>query len=472
MTALVTWVWQGTIVAAVAGSLVQLIPHLNAATRYVIWWIALVMVIIHPWTFSVVPPEAMLTTAGAAAAGRVLLVLPSPPPGVSSAALVLWLSVVGFRIVQIARGMFLIQQLKRHSRALDPELELRLRMWSSVRETGRRPELRVSRRARGACALGFRRPVILLPDSLLGALSDEELDQVVMHEHAHVMRRDDWSRLFQCVVASLVGLHPVLWFIGTRIDLEREAACDDDVVTRTGAPQQYARCLTRVAAVILGPERTDYTIVPTAIGPSAMLRSRITRLLNAGSDRTPRLKWIVAAGSLVTLAVAVVGSDHIPPLVAFTENQASVPAPAPKAVHTGTPMLQLEAAPVTATRVTPRGTTHPRTTTRVAARSVPAADTTRGISDGALSTASFAPLALIDRRPLDLSGTQAPWPTVPVVLERLPARAESPRTDGAFRMIGARAARAGLSIAGHARGLGEAVSQSLVATADRVTQEF
>ena len=100
----------------------------------------------------------------------------------------------------------------------------------------------------GACALGLGRPVILVSRSVADALSDESLDEIVMHEQAHLDRYDDWSQLLLAVVGSLAGLHPAVRFLARRLDVDREAACDDRVVSCTGAARRYASSLLTVAA--------------------------------------------------------------------------------------------------------------------------------------------------------------------------------------------------------------------------------
>jgi beta-lactamase regulating signal transducer with metallopeptidase domain len=325
MTGLVTWIWQGAIVAAVGALLAHTLPRLNAATRHVIWWVALAMVIVHPWTPSVVPPDSRLAGAGAAAT-RVLLWLPAPPPWVARAVIAAWVVVACVRLFQLVRGVALLARLKRHSQPFPRDRERRLEMWSSIAQSRwRRTSLRVGEQRSGACALGLWRPVILVPRSLLETLSDADLDLVVMHEHAHLGRYDDWSRVLQCAVAALVGLHPAIWFIGRQIDLEREAACDDHVVARTGAPGRYAQCLMQVAAVALKLRRPNATVIPAMASSTAMLRVRIDRLLDVHRESAPRLKWIATAGSAAALAMAVVGSDRMPPLIAFARADAAAP---------------------------------------------------------------------------------------------------------------------------------------------------
>ncbi len=466
ITDVVMWVLQGAVVAAVAALLVRVLPRLNAATRHVIWWIALVMVVVHPWTPVNVTSPSVLTTAGAAAAGSRLLVLQSPPAWAVGAALLVWLSVVSLRLVQVVRGGLLVRRLKQESRPLGAEREHRLEMWNSVRQAGRRPALRVSSRVSGPCALGLGRPMILLPEALAGVLSDEELDQIVLHEHAHLMRYDDWSRLLQSLVASVIGLHPALWFIGRQIDLEREAACDDDVVSRTRAPRQYAGCLARAAAAVLESERYACAVIPAATGSSAALRTRITRLLDDRHDRAPRLRWIAAVLSGVALAMAVVGSDHIPPLVAFIDVHPDVPSPSDYRESRVAPLRPLsDAAPMVPGRA-PRRPARARLSAAVAVSASPQA--TRG-DEGTAVAAS--PLSLIDRRVISLDAEALL--VAPVERTAPPPVGATPvRTGQLFRMIGGRAARVGTAAADRARGLGEAVSSSVVTAANRAAQKF
>ena len=64
--------------------------------------------------------------------------------------------------------------------------------------------------------------------------------------------RDDWINLLQKLSLVVVPLNPVLMWIERRLCLERELACDDDVLRLTKAPKAYATCLTNLAEHRLG----------------------------------------------------------------------------------------------------------------------------------------------------------------------------------------------------------------------------
>jgi hypothetical protein len=95
--------------------------------------------------------------------------------------------------------------------------------------------------------IGFFSPRILIPEELFARLTTAEFGQIVLHEVGHLRRGDDWINLLQKLSLVLVPLNPVLLWIERRLCLERELACDDDVLRLTKAPKAYATCLTNLA---------------------------------------------------------------------------------------------------------------------------------------------------------------------------------------------------------------------------------
>ena len=130
--------------------------------------------------------------------------------------------------------------------------------------------------------LGLTSPSIAVAPVALGALSDEELDQIVVHEWAHVHRRDDIARLVQRMIVAFAGLHPAVWWIDRQLHLERETACDDWAVNATGSARALAVCLTKLASLPGRP--SDTVLVPAALA-SSELTTRVVRLLEGAATR-------------------------------------------------------------------------------------------------------------------------------------------------------------------------------------------
>ena len=324
MSILVTWLWQGLVVAAAAAVVLRCVPRASADTRHAACWATLVAVVCIPITLVAVravaagSPEAVVSSADAAdaaAIGAGAIVLPAGPAWVGMACVVAWVLTSAAGLMRLAWRWRAARHLARRSSPFDACRAGRLTLWSRARTTADRPAvLRVSDDLAGACAIGFRHQMILVGRRLAASLDDGALDLIVLHEQAHLARRDDVLQMVQAGVLALAGWHPAVWWLSRRIDLEREAACDDYVLARSSAASQYAAALLQAAAA--HGQRTPAVALAATTRPSA-LRERVRRLFDAGRRRgRPR----PLAALVLTWPMAVVaGAPQLAALVVFAE---------------------------------------------------------------------------------------------------------------------------------------------------------
>jgi len=126
--------------------------------------------------------------------------------------------------------------------------------------------------------VGWRRPKIVLPQSLSGALTEVELQAVIDHELAHVARADYPVNLAQTVIERLLFFHPALRWLSREVRVAREYCCDDLAATASrGGALAYARALLRLEEIRIPPA--------VALGVTGGdLFARVQRLLD--SDRS------------------------------------------------------------------------------------------------------------------------------------------------------------------------------------------
>jgi hypothetical protein len=224
-----------------------------------------------------------------------------------------------------------LRRARRLCRSLPEDRAARLPHWTRLRDARRKVMLGVSEEVRTAAVLGLGSPAIALSPILLRELSDEDLDRVVVHEWAHVQRRDDVARLVQVIARAIAGWHPAVWWIDRQLHLERETACDDWAVNVTGSARAYAACLTRLASLTVAG---DGLVAPAALSSSDLTR-RVVRLLDPHRSRsTTRSLATTALVSPVIVAVAV-GIAGVQLVASATREpeptraMASLPAPAP-----------------------------------------------------------------------------------------------------------------------------------------------
>jgi beta-lactamase regulating signal transducer with metallopeptidase domain len=252
-----TWLWQGGAVTLAVLATFHALPRLNGATRYAIWWSALGAIGALGLRTVATGVEAGALTVSAAArtgaeAGAIdapLLFVPSAPGAFIAVLFGVWTAIAIVRFVRVLAGIHAVHTMRNRCRAFPSDVEAQLPLWLEVRGQGRATRLMVCDGVPGASVLGFFNPYIAVPSAMFAGLTRDELDQVILHEHAHVQRWDDWLRLAQEVLRSMLWIHPAALFIARQMDLEREIACDDSVVARTGLPKVYARCLTQAAEV-------------------------------------------------------------------------------------------------------------------------------------------------------------------------------------------------------------------------------
>jgi hypothetical protein len=174
----------------------------------------------------------------------------------------------------------------------------------------------------------LRKPFIVFPSHLLDVVSTAELDQILLHEYGHVQRRDDWARLVQTMLQAALWLHPAARWIGSELNLEREVACDDWVVSRTGAARTYAGCLSRILENRRGS--TDTVLIPALFGRTPDVLKRVERLLNPRRTVTPNLSF-AACGVAVCIIAASAANLRAVPLIA----EINVTVPTPRAAGVG-----------------------------------------------------------------------------------------------------------------------------------------
>ena len=109
-----------------------------------------------------------------------------------------------------------------------------LRRLSGAVEIPRNLQLLVSPDTDIPVVMGWRKPAILLPPSFVQDLSSEEMETVIVHELAHIQRRDYPMNVAQAGVEALFFYHPVVRWISRQIRREREHCCDD--ITLVGSP--------------------------------------------------------------------------------------------------------------------------------------------------------------------------------------------------------------------------------------------
>ena len=275
--------WEGAAIVAIAYLVNCCVPQRNATTRYAVWFATLLALVAVPVLTVLSNAGALLLTAlqPHAVAGehawRISL-LPAQPlvrgaAGFFTPALrwipALWLLGAGACSARLGASLARIARIRK--RAIPSQTAA---------------DVLVSADVAIPIAVGFRNPAIIIPKTLFETLAPADLDRVIAHERAHLRRHDVPGNLVQRLVEAILFFNPWVHFAGRNLTLERESACDDWAVRKTGDPGEYAAFLATLARRVCQTRAPLAT--PSALGSRHELVERIERLAGCRAARTYR----------------------------------------------------------------------------------------------------------------------------------------------------------------------------------------
>jgi hypothetical protein len=230
--------------------------------------------------------------------------------------------------------LFAIQLCRTATPWTGPQIEALIR--EVVQRFGRQVSVRAAENslATGPLLVKFRTPIVVFPAGFADSLSREELQSVLAHEVAHLVRCDlAWNAL-SASIHCLLYFHPLIWLAHRRSRQEQEMACDELAITRLAVEcHDYASMLVKVVEQLSRPQQSKVAIVAVA----SSYRSLSRRLLAMNRIRAlSRRETVLAA---LTMCLIIVGLI-IPWRVVPQEAKPTSPAGNKKAIdHPPNPQL-------------------------------------------------------------------------------------------------------------------------------------
>lgn len=311
VTRIVDCLLEGTVIFAVAALIAGLSRRQGSSARFAIWFSALIAIGISPLLSAVSRPHGGILEGAKPAALTV--------PGSWAVYLFgLWAGIAGCFLLRIGLGLWRLHVFREALARVDVnELDCQVRETLARYKEGRAVALCTSDRVRVPAAIGLIHPVVVVPAWAIEELSGEELNQVLLHELAHLRRRDDWTNLLQQVVKAVFFFHPAVWWIERKISLEREMACDDAVLAETLKPRAYAECLAHIAEKSV--VRRSLALAQAALGRVRQTSLRVAQILDANRPVGKRAGWKTAATLAGFAGLCGLMVSREPQLVAFKD---------------------------------------------------------------------------------------------------------------------------------------------------------
>ena len=222
----------------------------------------------------------------------------------------LYLSGVVIGLGRVGVGLWLARQFRHTARPIEDTQ--RLAAWCQRLGVRTPVAWAISTRIGTPSLVGWRRPLILVPDRLSGPNGPDSQvgDAILAHELVHLRRGDPVWNLIGLIAVSLYWFHPMVHRARRNWQRDNEMACDDETVLHLGDARAYGTVLLASSSA-RQPELVEACTVDMA--RPGRISARVERLLEGGAYRLPLGRKQSAAGIAgMMLLAGCFGGSHVP----------------------------------------------------------------------------------------------------------------------------------------------------------------
>ncbi|RPE09750.1 hypothetical protein EGT74_22525 [Chitinophaga lutea] len=343
-------IWQGVVAAAIAGAVLALTRRSSALRRYnLLGAILLISLAAIGITFYL----ELQTAVAAAPVSETVAIAAAPAPLVTQSywdvlmnylnthapfIMLVWSIVFLFKCFRIGFGFYHIYYI-RHHKTSEPDQNWSDRLQLLATQLGIRKAVKLVESALVQVPLttGFIRPCIFVPLGLLAQLPADQVEAVLLHELAHIRRRDYLVNIVQSFAESIFFFNPALLWISARLREEREACCDDVAVAHTPHKASYLHALVSFAS-----QSPSGQLEMALSKKKNFLLNRVKRVLTRENQQLTLMeKSILLIGVIVISAFTMIPApvEQQEP-AAQTAEDFIIYMPAATAAQTGQPVLR------------------------------------------------------------------------------------------------------------------------------------
>ena len=309
--------WQGVVAAVLAGIVIAATTRSKPAVRYyLLLGICGFFVVASAATFWIhltQAPDLPIVTASAVAAGGTAFPMPVQATGASAESrweqllhfidanaavlVIFWLVVFLFKSARLAAGLYGLQDRRRLATPVNNK-------WWVARVQGLANELHIDKAVtvlesalvKVPCTIGYFKPFILVPIGMFTMLPPDQVESILLHELAHVKRRDfAVNLLLECVAAVFFFNPAILWLLSI-IRQEREVCCDAIVMEYKGHAQPYMEAL-----VSFQEKYSQAAYVMPLTGKHSALFDRIKRMISQKNKNLTIMEKVFLSISMVAV---------------------------------------------------------------------------------------------------------------------------------------------------------------------------
>lgn len=213
-----------------------------------------------------------------------------------------WILMLSLKSIKMGLSIWSLYRMRWY-RTYQPSLYWRNRLidLAAQMKLTQSVELLESALVPGPSALGFFKPLILVPVGLLNNLPAEQVEAILLHELAHIRRNDYLVNFIQCLLENVFFFNPGLLWVSNLIRQERENCCDDLAIQAMKNKTLYVNALVAFQEYKL--HGAQYALA--FAGQKSPLLDRVKRIINHHNYKTLSIMEKISLLATVLLISAV-----------------------------------------------------------------------------------------------------------------------------------------------------------------------
>ena len=171
----------------------------------------------------------------------------------------------------------------------------------NVLKTCAKVKIGVSKEIDSPITFGWLTPIILLPVAICNQLSTDEIETILLHEIAHIIRNDYLANLIISLNQIILFFNPFSFFLIKELRLQREMACDQIVIKNKPQKIVYMNALLKIAEHV--HHQNNYNFALGIFGSKSDLLQRVEYFNNIKSTSYKNFLYKIFVGLIFIIMV-------------------------------------------------------------------------------------------------------------------------------------------------------------------------
>lgn len=238
----------------------------------------------------------------------------------------IWLVIFALKTMKAGAGLFYIHQLKHHHKQeADPAWKVKVIQLAETLGIGQSVSLFQSGIATVPMVVGILKPIIFIPAGMLTNLPANQIEAILLHELAHIKRRDYLVNLIQSFGENIFFFNPAVIWMSALIREEREHCCDDIAISVMKNDTSFVQALISFQEYSL----LENSYAMAFPGKRNFLLDRIKRIIYKNNKSLNAMEKLFVTSSLIaaTLLTAAFSPNEKPGSAERMEHKLTAPKP-------------------------------------------------------------------------------------------------------------------------------------------------